>query len=405
MLRPSVPAGALNSLNRMSSRLRILHVTRNLPPLVGGMERLNWHIADELVRYADVRLIGPTGCARERPESVEVDEVPLRPLWRFLQASAWKAVRTARVWKPQLVLAGSGLTAPAALVAARVVSARSGVYLHGLDVAVRHPIYRALWYPAMRKMDCVIANSHATAKLTEAIGVDAGRLKIIHPGVALPGSSQEPEVLEDFRRRHKLGDARLLVSVGRLTSRKGLLEFVEQSLPSIVQNAPDTLLVVIGAAPLDSLYAEAQTLDNIQATADGAGIGGHLRFLGVITDPVELACAYESASVHVFPVRNLPGDPEGFGMVAVEAAAHGVPTVAFATGGIVDAVAPDTSGYLIPSGDYRTFAQAVVHALAEGPARWQGTAQAFAQGFSWPNFGERLYSALAETARSQSNVR
>ena len=24
---------------------RILHITRNLPPLVGGMERLNWHIA------------------------------------------------------------------------------------------------------------------------------------------------------------------------------------------------------------------------------------------------------------------------------------------------------------------------------------------------------------------------
>ena len=23
---------------------RILHITRNLPPLVGGMERLNWNI-------------------------------------------------------------------------------------------------------------------------------------------------------------------------------------------------------------------------------------------------------------------------------------------------------------------------------------------------------------------------
>jgi hypothetical protein len=30
-----------------AKRARILHITRNLPPLVGGMERLNWHIADE----------------------------------------------------------------------------------------------------------------------------------------------------------------------------------------------------------------------------------------------------------------------------------------------------------------------------------------------------------------------
>ena len=29
---------------------RILHVTRNLPPLVGGMERLNWHMAEELAK-------------------------------------------------------------------------------------------------------------------------------------------------------------------------------------------------------------------------------------------------------------------------------------------------------------------------------------------------------------------
>lgn len=26
---------------------RILHITRNLPPLMGGMEQLNWHLADD----------------------------------------------------------------------------------------------------------------------------------------------------------------------------------------------------------------------------------------------------------------------------------------------------------------------------------------------------------------------
>lgn len=30
------------------SQQRVLIITRNLPPLVGGMERLNWHMADEL---------------------------------------------------------------------------------------------------------------------------------------------------------------------------------------------------------------------------------------------------------------------------------------------------------------------------------------------------------------------
>ena len=67
---------------------RILHITRNLPPLVGGMERLNWHIADEFSRWADVQVIGPYGAAVLKPANVALDEVPLRPLPCFLLASA-----------------------------------------------------------------------------------------------------------------------------------------------------------------------------------------------------------------------------------------------------------------------------------------------------------------------------
>ena len=130
--------------------------------------------------------------------------------------------------------------------------------------------------------------------------------------------------------------------------------------------------------------------------ADAAGIGQHLRFLGVITDPQELACAYESAALHIFPVRQLPGDPEGFGMVAIEAAAHGLPTVAFATGGVVDAVAEGESGHLVASGDYLSLAQAALQILADGPGAWQTRASAFAAQFAWPVMGQKLWHMLAK---------
>ena len=373
---------------------RILHITRNLPPLVGGMERLNWHIADELSRSAQVQLIGPSGSAAQRPAAVPVTEVPLRPLPRFLLASARQAVVVARRFKPHIVLAGSGLTAPAAWLAARASGARAYVYLHGLDAAVQHPIYRALWHPAIRRMEGVIANSQPTAELARSLGVAAEKIRIVHPGVTLPNAPQSPAALQDFRRRHQLGNERLLLSVGRLTTRKGLREFVQHALPAIVQAAPDTLLVVVGDAPADSLHASVQTRDSIQAVADAAGIGHHLRFLGVITNPQELACAYESATLHIFPVRHLPGDPEGFGMVAIEAAAHGLPTVAFATGGIVDAVAEGESGHLVAPGDYPSLAQAAVQILADDPGAWQPRASAFAAQFAWPVMGQKLRDIL-----------
>ncbi|WP_287599412.1 glycosyltransferase family 4 protein [Thermomonas sp.] len=375
-------------------RPRILFVTRNLPPLVGGMERLNWHMAEALSENADVHLVAPKGAAALKPAQVELTGVSLRPLWRFLLASAWQAVRIARRDRPELVLAGSGLTAPAAWLAARTSGGRAAAYVHGLDVAVRHPVYRALWHPILRRMDVVVANSGPTASLVRALGVREDRLRIVHPGVAIPLGRQPPEALRQFREQHALGDSRLLLSIGRLTNRKGLREFVQHALPGIVRAAPDVVLAVIGDAPTDSLLAGVQSRDSIQAAADAAGVGSHVRFLGVITDPHQLACAYETAALHVFPVREIPGDPEGFGMVGIEAAAHGLPTVAFATGGIVDAVADGGSGRLVAPGDYAGLRDAALAVLRDGEGAWRERAQDFAGQFAWPEFGASLRASL-----------
>lgn len=365
------------------------------------MERLNWHIADELSHWADVHVLGPDGAAALKPKHVQLTEVPLRPLWRFLCVSTWRALTLARRLKPDIVLAGSGLTAPAAWLAARISGARAVAYVHGLDVAVRHPLYRALWHPALRRMDTVIANSSPTAALVRALGVAETNIRIVHPGVALPDAPQPAQALRQFREHYGLGNARLLLSIGRLTHRKGLREFVQQTLPAIVAQAPDTLLVVIGDAPSDSLLGGVQTRGSIQAAADAAGVGRHLKFLGVITDPQALACAYENAAVHMFPVRELSGDPEGFGMVAIEAAAHGLPTAAFATGGVVDAVAEGRSGHLVENGDYRALATTALQLLVQGADTWQVGARQFAAGFAWPVFGRALWNVLDTFAEEE----
>ncbi|MEW9571169.1 glycosyltransferase family 4 protein [Rhodanobacter sp. Si-c] len=392
-------------------RLRILLVTRNLPPLVGGMERLNWHMADELSRHAEVRIVGPAGSAATTPAAVAVDEVPLRPLWKFLIHAQGRAWRTARAWKPDVVLAGSGLTAPAAWLAARASGARAAVYVHGLDLVVRHPVYRCLWRPALRHMDRVIANSRPTAALAQGIGVKPGRIGIVCPGVDLPADAttrardatktEEPFSTQaidrkisvaDFRQHHGLGNRPLLLSVGRLSTRKGLREFVVEALPRIVAVYPDVLLLVVGDAPRDALHAQAQTPQSIQAAAEQMGVAKNLRFLGAVTDS-QLDSAYRAADVHVFPVRDIPGDPEGFGMVAVEAAAHGLPTVAFASGGVVDAVAEGESGYLIVGGDYAGFAHAVLRMLAE-TTLLRKSSEAFARRFAWSEFGQKVAALL-----------
>lgn len=373
---------------------RILVVTRNLPPLLGGMERLNWHLVDELAKTAEVRVVGPAEAEALAPKGVTLYPVPLKPIWRFLLSAACKALASAKQWRPDVVLAGSGLTAPIALLAARACGARSATYVHGLDITVRHPIYRAIWLPAIRRVDTVIANSHSTAEFAREAGISGERIQLVHPGVVSPAPICSAEQIGQFKAKHGLQDKSVLISVGRLTTRKGLREFVQYALPQIVAQRPDALLLIVGSPPIDALHAGQQTPASILETAMTAGVGEHVRYIGQITDFEELLTAYQSATAHVFPVRNIPGDTEGFGMVAVEAAASGVPTVAFATGGVVDAVAEGVSGYLAPPNDYDRLAQRILQVI-NNPGALRESCLQHGEGFSWQAFGNAVFTALA----------
>lgn len=372
---------------------RVLHITRNLPPLVGGMERLNWHMAEELAKYATVTVIGPAGAAQHKPESVDISEVPLKPLPLFLTLAFARGLWLAFRERPEVILAGSGLTAPIAWLLSKLCGARSAVYLHGFDITASNTVYRKLWRPTFKRLDHVIVNSTPTKELAVAAGVSKNNLSLVHPGVDLPESPQSAERIASFREKHGLQNKKILLSVGRLTTRKGLREFVEHALPQIVDQEPGSVLVVIGEAPKDALGAGIQSVESIQEQARKSNVGEHLKFLGVITDRTLLATAYEAAHVHVFPVRHIPEDPEGFGMVAIEAAAHGLPTVAFGTGGIIDAVSDGNSGYLVEQGDYRKFADRVLEALNSSIAP-EKTVE-FSKAFSWLQFGKAIKNALA----------
>lgn len=376
--------------------LKILHITRNYPPLWGGMERLNWHISAELSAHMEVRVIAPEGAKEHSPAGIHVTEVPLKPLSRFAIATLWQSIKQARKWKPDIVLAGSGLTAPMAWMAARLCGARAVAYTHGLDIAVQHPVYRLLWLPSLRRMDLVIANSRATASLATDKRIRAEKIVVIPPGVEV--TTLDEQARHRFRSTNNLNHRMILLSVGRLTARKGLREFVSEVLPKIVLEQPDSILVIVGDAPTDSLYAQSQTPESILESAQAAGVKGNVLFLGKLFGQ-DLADAYAGADVHVFPVRQIPNDPEGFGMVAVEAAAHGLATVAYATGGIVDAVSEGVSGRLLKPGDSYGFKQAVLEYLANPPPRNMLTT--YANQFSWNNFSERLTSALHKPISSR----
>lgn len=377
----------------MPKRQRVLFVTRNLPPLVGGMERLLLEALKALSVQWAVDVIGPEGCSASLPAGCHVlAELPFSAS-RFLPASLAAVLRHADRDVHALCLVGSGLMAPA-LWAARQRGVRTAVFAHGLDVIYPHPVYRVLFLPQMRRAEWLISNSRHTAGLMAARGIEPRRITVINPGVdPAPRTGLSGEA---WRAQNLVGTGPMLLSVGRLVPRKGVAEFVTEVLPHLLQKHPQLRLVVAGAEPPGGRAVS----QSICAAAQAAGVGHAVQLLGRVEDEV-LQALYDAADVHVFPVRATVGDVEGFGMVALEAAARGLPTAAYAVDGVPDAIGTE-GGSLVPPGDAAAMAAAIETLLREGRQAWSSRLIQWAQHNSWQHYGSKLRQVLESSLQAGS---
>lgn len=371
----------------------IIIVTRNLPPLVGGMERLNWHIADELSQNNQVTIISHSAAKILAPSNTTFCSVPLNPLPLFLVLSFVRTLWCCLTQPIDTLFAGSGLTAPIVVIMAKIFRKKSIVYIHGLDIGTDNKIYNLCWVPFIRYADQVITNSSTTYQLCIQKQIAKDKLSIINPGVTFPPKPKNENLIKNIKNKYQLHNKKILISVGRLTERKGMNQFIDQCFSKVVDALPDTVLVIIGDTPNQSLNKNLQSKELILATAKKHNLEHKIIFTGNIQDDDVLTSFYYLADLHVFPVKHIPHDPEGFGMVAIEAAAHGTPTVAFSTGGVIDAVEDGKSGYLAESSDYEQLLHKIFLILNQ-QSNWTDGSKDFAKGFSWERFGRQIKECL-----------
>ena len=353
------------------------------------MERLMQHSVETLASRFDVTLIGPSGCGESTPENVTIIECPAAP-FSFLAMALLKGWRSAGKASFDIVLGGSGLVAPVTSFLSRIAKARSIIFVHGLDLVVDNWVYQRFFVPFLRRHDGVVANSQNTRRIAIDKGCQSRQVKVVHPGSTIPPES----VLGDaasFRIRLGLENSKIILSVGRMVRRKGLAEFLEKAWPRIIALQPDAILMVVGDSPDDALLQDPNGAKRLMEAIERCG-KDTVRFLGAVEDDVLWNC-YAAADALVFPLIRVKGDVEGFGMVAIEAAASGTPTVAFPVGGVVDAVADGINGSLVPEGEYEAFADAVVSICKGGPPS-RSDCRNHAEKFSWDVHGQNLLSAM-----------
>ncbi|MEZ0148375.1 MAG: glycosyltransferase family 4 protein [Candidatus Reddybacter sp.] len=118
------------------------------------------------------------------------------------------------------------------------------------------------------------------------------------------------------------------------------------------------------------------------------GLSDRVDFTGSLPRQ-ELRQRLTEADLFILTSSVLPTSHEGFGLVYLEAAACGVPSLAVEQAGAAEAVLPGVSGFFIPTADTTVISEALRGFLSGKQSFDRGLCRQFAERFSWSNVVEK----------------
>lgn len=233
--------------------------------------------------------------------------------------------------------------------------------------------------------DVITASCSAEAEqLQRLYGASPERIEIVPPGVIHAFfSAGEPK---GARAALRLGDGPVLLFVGRIQPLKAL-DVAVGTLGEL--DRPSATLVVVGGPSGQSGAVE---LDRCRQLVSDLDLDGQVRF--VQPQPHHLLSTYyRAADVVLVPSRS-----ESFGLVALEAAACGVPVVASNVGGLASIVEPGITGVLVDDRSPTSFAAAVATLLdaPDDAAAMGDRAALHASDYTWSRTAAHLRRVYAD---------
>ena len=231
----------------------------------------------------------------------------------------------------------------------------------------------------------IAANSRYTRDLfRERFAVDAQRIKTVRLGVSDFWFAQRNGRAATRAAFGITPDRIVIVTVARITRRKGhpVTLAALSTLPKALRKRITWL--VIGPDGESDYVGQLRQLV--------ASVDCDVRFLGALPDK-EIRDIYGAADFFCLTgVPDSSGRVEGFGLVYLEAAAGGLPSVATAVGGVPDAVLDDETGLLVPP-SIDDIARAITKLAEDTDTRsvLAAGASAHARALSWERCAAETY--------------
>ena len=351
--------------------MKVLFISRKYPPQIGGMERYSYNLIKHFPG---------------EKEKIVLKRTQKHLVW-FLPYALIKGLAMARA--ADLVYLCDGLLSPIGYLVKKISGKPVIATIHGLDITYNNLLYQKVNVPLLNKLDGIIAVSRST--LNDAIdrGINPKKCFFIPNGIEISKlpSITGSEVRQRLEKRLgvDLNNKTVLLTVGRMIKRKGVQWFIE----NVFQKLQDSFIYCIVGVGKERV--------DIKCSINRMKLEKKVFLLGQISDE-ELNLIYYAADLFVMPNISVPGDREGFGIVALEASIRGLPVVASDLEGIRDAVHEGRNGYLVQEKNVTGFSEMITKISKSSADRTyrDGIKEYTRQKFSWDIIIEK-YKKVIET--------
>ncbi len=199
----------------------------------------------------------------------------------------------------------------------------------------------------------IAANSAYTRDLMIAsLKINSDKIKIIHPGIDVYEDFISDKDRQNVKRIIKNASP-IITTLARVERRKGH-RFVINAISELKSKFPNMLYLVAGKGPY---------LDEIKKYVRMLRLEKNVMFLGWITEP-EKSLVLQSSDIFIMTPSQVGESIEGFGMVFIDAAFHGIATIGTFSGGISDAIVDLKTGLLCKEGDQKSITKNIDRLLS-----------------------------------------
>ncbi|HEY4344561.1 MAG TPA: glycosyltransferase family 4 protein [Parvibaculum sp.] len=351
-------------------------------PFPGGIASYASSMAKEAASYRRVTVIAP----RYGGEADAGAERVLAHHKLTLRGTVAALRRIHRLERDAVLHAADIRAGMIGLCARLLMGRRYVVMAHGSDVSKfgKWSFSKLGAYATYRLADRVFSNSEHTKEIYERNFVSCAHCVAAPLGVGSEWFSAPSGAFENDALASLPDEAEVICTVGRLEPRKGHLLAIEAIADYQRRNPARRIIYVVGGQAIDEEYEARIKREAVERGVDA-------RLVGRISGE-DLKRLYRRAAMQLLCAVSMPGKVEGFGLVLLEGAAQGCPSVATRAGGIGEVVLDGESGILVE----RPVPSDIADAMARLGALKAGTDVArkcvdHARSFSWAETARRTY--------------